>query len=436
MELKRWRQFDFVMVLAVLALVAYGVGMIHSATCSPSCTSFLPPSSWAARQVMYAVAGLGLLVGLTLVDYRVYRGLAYPSFALSLGCLALVLVLGRGHEEWGARRWIQFGFFDFQPSEVTKVAMILALARWLGVDAAERPGLRRVLGSVGFVLAPVVLIYLQPDLGTAIAYVVIWFGMLVAARVRLLYLGGLSLAGLASAPLGWLLLRDYMRQRILTFFATTMDPESDIFGEGYNILQARISIGSGGMFGWGLGLAGLASAPVGWLVLRDYMRQRILTFFATTMDPESDIFGEGYNILQARISIGSGGMFGRGYAQGTQNQFEYLRVKHSDFIFSVLAEEMGFIGAMVLFGLFILLLFRIVRAAEHAPDSFGRLVIFGIGCMLFFQVVVNLGANLTVLPVTGIPLPLVSFGGSALLANFIALGVVQSILVRRLKYRF
>jgi rod shape determining protein RodA len=166
------------------------------------------------------------------------------------------------------------------------------------------------------------------------------------------------------------------------------------------------------------------------------MRQRILTFIAITMDPESDIFGEGYNILQARISIGSGGMWGRGFTQGTQNQFEYLRVKHSDFIFSVLAEEMGFIGAMVLFSLLLLLLFRIVRASERAHDPFGRLVAFGVACMLTFQSVANLGANLTLLPVTGIPLPLVSFGGSALLTNFIALGLVQSILIRRLKYRY
>jgi rod shape determining protein RodA len=153
-------------------------------------------------------------------------------------------------------------------------------------------------------------------------------------------------------------------------------------------------------------------------------------------NPESDIFGEGYNILQARISIGSGGLFGRGFGLGLQNQYDYLRVKHSDFIFSVLAEEMGFIGALVLFTLFILLLFRVARAAELAREPFGRLTTFGLGCMILFQAVVNLGANLTVLPVTGIPLPLVSFGGSALLTNFVALGLIQSILVRRVRYRF
>jgi rod shape determining protein RodA len=373
--LRPWRQFDLLLLLAALALVAYGAAVIHSATCSPDCGQFFPPSSWATRQLAYALAGLGLLAAVTLVDYRLFRALAYPAFLLSLGCLVLVLVLGRGHEEYGARRWIPLGVFDFQPSEIAKVTMILALARWLGVEGQGSPSPRRVLGSTLFVAAPVALVFSQPDLGTATAYLVIWFGMLVAAGTRPLLLGGFVGLGLVSAPLIW-------------------------FG------------------------------------LREYMRQRIMTFFQIVADPESDIFGEGYNILQARISIGSGGLFGRGFGQGTQNQFDYLRVKHSDFIFSVLAEEWGFIGAIVLFSLILLLLFRIMRAAERARDSFGRLVAFGIACMLLFQASANLGANLTLIPVTGMPLPMVSFGGSALLTNFIALGLVQSILVRRLKYRY
>jgi rod shape determining protein RodA len=375
MDLKPWRQFDLVLLLALTALVVYGVAVIHSATCSPDCARLFPPSSWAVRQVAYAAIGLVLLAVLTLVDYRVYRALAYPTFGGGLFCLVIVLLHGRGHEEFGARRWIPLPFFDFQPSEITKVAMVLALARWLSVGSGQRQSFGRVIGSAGFMIAPVFLIFLEPDLGTAISYIVIWFGMLIAAGARPLYLGGFIASGLLALPLAW-------------------------------------------------------------LALRDYMRERIMTFIAVTIDPESDIFGDGYNILQARISIGSGELFGRGFGQGTQNQFDYLRVKHSDFIFSVLAEEMGFIGSLVLFGLFVLILFRIARAADGARDPFGRLLAFGIGCMLFFQSVVNLGANLTLLPVTGIPLPLVSFGGSALLTNFIAFGLVQSILVRRLKYRY
>jgi rod shape determining protein RodA len=361
--------------MTALALIIYGTAIIHSATCRPDCAQLFPPSSWATRQLSYAALGVVILFTLTLIDYRVFRALAYPLFIFTLLCLVLVLVLGRGHEEYGARRWIPLGLFEFQPSEVTKVTTTLALARWLGVDGASAPSFKRVLGSLGIVFAPVLLIFLQPDLGTSLAYFVIWFGMLAVAGTKFRYLGGFIALGVCSLPLVWFLLRDYMRQRIILFFTIIADPESDIFGEGYNILQAR-------------------------------------------------------------ISIGSGGMFGRGFGQGTQNQFDYLRIKHSDFIFSVLAEEMGFIGSVVLFSLLILLIFRIVRASERARDPFGRLLAFGIGCMLFFQSVVNLGANLTLLPVTGIPLPLVSFGGSALLSNFIAMGLIQSILVGRLKYRY
>ncbi len=171
-------------------------------------------------------------------------------------------------------------------------------------------------------------------------------------------------------------------------------------------------------------------------MMKEYQRARISTFFTTLVNPDADPFGEGYNILQARISIGSGGMFGRGWLQGTQTQLDYLRVKQSDFIFSVLAEEMGFVGALVLLVLFTLLLFRIIRVADKARDDFGRLVAFGIGCTLLFQCVVNLGANLTLLPVTGVPLPLVSFGGSAMISLFIAFGILQSILIRRFRRPF
>src|SRR5439155_10379608 len=156
-------------------------------TCSQGCSRVFPPSSWPGRQVVYAIAGLIMLVAVTLVDYRVFRALAYPGFAFALICLVLVLILGRGSEEYGARRWISLGFFDFQPSEITKVAMILALARWLGSDTERPPTLKRVAGSLVFVAAPICLIYLEPDLGTAIAYIVIWFGMLVAAGTRPLY---------------------------------------------------------------------------------------------------------------------------------------------------------------------------------------------------------------------------------------------------------
>jgi rod shape determining protein RodA len=221
----------------------------------------------------------------------------------------------------------------------------------------------------------VVLVFLEPDLGTSLAFVVIWVVLALVAGIR-----------------------------------------------GRHVLL--------------LGTAAIASLPLIWLALRGYMRDRLVTFVGTLFDLEHAAFDEGYNVLQARISIGSGGLFGRGYLEGTQTQLDYLRIKQSDFIFSATAEELGFIGAMVLFALFIVLLFRITRAADRSRDDFGRLLVLGIAGMILFQAVANLGANLTLLPVTGIPLPFISYGRTSLLTNLAALGIVQSVLLYRLRYRY
>ncbi len=374
LRMRVWRQLDYLLLLSIAALVGYGLMMVHSATCSPDCERFFPPTSWATRQALYAAVGLVLMAGAAAVNYRAYRTLAYWGWVVAVLLLAAVLVVGRGDVEYGSRRWLQLGLFDFQPSEITKIALIVALARFL-TDGHGPLSFRRMIASLVLLVPPLVLVYLEPNLGTALSFVFIWAGMVAMAGARPLYLGL-------------------------------------------------------------LGLAGVLAAPAGWMVMREYQRARITTFFATLLNPENDPFGEGYNILQARISIGSGGMFGQGWLQGTQTQLDYLRVKQSDFIFSVLAEEMGFVGALVLFGLLALLMFRVLRVADRARDDFGRMVAFGVGCVLLFQSFVNLGANLTILPVTGVPLPLVSFGGSSMLTLFISFGVVQSILIRSKKRTF
>lgn len=178
------------------------------------------------------------------------------------------------------------------------------------------------------------------------------------------------------------------------------------------------------------GLAGLAAMPIAWSMLKDYMRDRITIF----MHPESDPWGQGYNIIQAQISIGSGGMYGRGFLAGTQSQGHFLRIQHSDFIFSVLAEEMGFVGAAVLFILFAFLLFRLLRVAHLSRDQFGRLVAVGIALTILFSVAVNVAANVRLMPVTGIPLTFISYGGSSMLTNLASLGIAQSILMHRKRF--
>lgn len=377
MRESRWQQFDFVIVGCVLGLILAGVAMIHSATCGSPCGGLLPPSSYAVRQGVSAAVGFALLAGISLIDYRFYRVYAFHLFGFAVALLVLVLLIGQGgaDADYGSKRWIYLGIFDLQASEVAKLAVLVVLARVLG-DKAEGPlSFRRLMASVAIVIAPVGLVFLEPDLGTSFSFLTIWATMVLVAGIR------------------W-------RHALLLF------------------------------------VAALVASPLVWLGMKEYMRERLVTFMGTLVDLEHAAFDEGYNVLQARISIGSGGLFGRGYLEGTQSQLGFLRITQSDFIFSAAAEELGFIGASVLFCLFVMLLFRVTRAADMSRDDFGRLLTFGVAAMILFAAVANLGANLTLLPVTGIPLPFISYGRTSLLTNLAALGIVQSVLLYRLKYRY
>jgi rod shape determining protein RodA len=377
MRESRWQQFDLVIVACALGLILVGVAMIHSATCASPCSGLLPPSSYAVRQGLSAAVGFAVLVGISLIDYRFYRVYAYHLFALAIALLIIVLVIGRGgaDEDYGSRRWIYFGLFDLQASEVAKLAVLVALARVLGDKPAGALSFRRLMASLALMLVPVGLVFVEPDLGSSLSFVMIWLTMVLIAGIR------------------W-------RHAAILF------------------------------------VGGLVAAPLVWLGMKDYMRERLTTFIGTLIDLEHAAFDQGYNVLQARISIGSGGLFGRGYLEGTQSQLGFLRITQSDFIFSAAAEELGFIGATVLFCLFVMLLFRVTRAADMSRDDFGRLLTFGVAAMILFAAVANLGANLTLLPVTGIPLPFISYGRTSLLTNLAALGIVQSVLLYRLKYRY
>ncbi len=377
MRENRWQQFDLVIVACVLGLVTAGVAMIHSATCGSPCAGLLPPSSYAVRQGLSAAAGFGLLLLVSLIDYRLYRVYAFHLYGFALALLFIVLIIGRGgaDDDYGAKRWIHLGLFDLQPSEVAKLAVLVALARVLGDKEPGPLTFRRLMVSFVLVGAPMVLVFAEPDLGTSLSFLTMWLTMVLVAGLRWWHAILLSVTGVAALPLVW-------------------------------------------------------------LGMRDYMRERLVTYVGTLVDLEHAAFDEGYNILQARISIGSGGLFGRGYLEGMQSQLGFLRITQSDFIFSAAAEELGFIGASVLFCLFMVLLFRVTRAADLSRDEFGRLLAFGVGAMILFQAVANLGANLTLLPVTGIPLPFISYGRTSLLTNLAALGIVQSVLLYRLKYRY
>jgi len=358
-----WRDFDYPLLILTLLLMGLGVMMIGSAA-----QGSLALQGLALRQAIYAAVGLLLMVTLGALDYRVLSHLQNLIYGLVI--LLLLLVFAVGQITHGAQRWIDLGPFPFQPSELSKVLMILVLASYLAHYEESLHRLRYVLLSLIYVVPPTLLIYLQPDLGTALVVGVIWLVMIFVAGMRVRHLLLLSLMGLVAAPFMWWRLQGYMRTRLLLFLNPGFDP------------------------------------------------------------------AKRYNVDQALISIGSGGWLGKGLTSGSQSQLHFLRVRHTDFIFSVIGEELGFVGAILVILLLVLLLLRLLRIAERARDTFGRLIVCGVATVIAFQSLVNMGMNVGLLPVTGIPLPFVSYGGSSLLSILIAEGLAQSVALHRRKIDF
>ena len=367
-----WRRFDYLLVAVILALVALGVAMIRSANQGTPDLADL----WL-RQLRFAAVGMVLFFVVAALPYQWLRYVWWAGYLLALGLLILVLFIGES-EIGDVRRWFYIGDFRFQPSYPALLFHIVATAAVLdhrsrkehrleveGEESPDRPGLVPYLlsGAMATVLAG--LVFREPDLSTAVIFIVVWGAIAFVSGVRLLYL---ALTGLAGAA---------------------------------------------------------AVIPL-WQVMEPYQRERVLVFLNPALDPEKL-----YNLRQALISIGSGGLWGRGYGVGSQSQLHFLRVRHTDFIFSVVGEELGFIGTALLLFLFCLLAWRIFRAALLARDRFGRLLAIGAGAVVFFPLVVNVGMNIGLLPVTGLPLPFISYGGSALLTYMTAMGLVEGVALRR-----
>jgi rod shape determining protein RodA len=304
------------------------------------------------------------------VDYRLLTSLAYPIYLFFLAALVVIKVIGT--VAGGAQRWLTIGEYFLQPSELTKIALILALAQFLSSREEKMESIFTPILAFGMLVPAVALIFWQPNLGTALVVVAIGTIMIMVAGLR------------------W---------RHAAFFA---------------------ALGAG-------------AAVVAWrFLLKDYMKDRVLMLFNPTAAKPEDM----YNVNQAMIGIGSGGWLGRGLFRGSQSQLHFLRVRHTDFIFTVTAEEMGFIGAAALIILLTLLMLRMVYVASKARDTFGMLIVTGVTAMVFFQVLVNIGMNLSIMPVTGIPLPLISYGGSSLWSMLIAIGLVESVAIRHKKIGF
>ncbi|MFN4088163.1 MAG: rod shape-determining protein RodA [Alphaproteobacteria bacterium] len=351
-------QVNWLLVVLVSALAAVGWLVLYSAA-----DASLDP--WAGRQMYRFAFGLALMLAMAFVDVRFYLRWAYLVYLVALVLLVAVELVGL--TGMGATRWLDLGIVSVQPSEMMKLGLILALARYFhDLDEADVNRLWALAPPALMIGLPTLLVLKQPDLGTAL--------LMIAVGTVLLFVAGLAL---------W------------KFFAAAA------------VLAA--------------------CAPVAWSMLHDYQRRRVTTF----LDPESDPLGAGYHILQSKIALGSGGLFGRGFLQGSQSQLNFLPEKQTDFVFTMLAEEAGLMGC-----LFVLLLFALVIAlcyaiALRSENQFGRLVCVGVAALLFVHVFINVAMVMGLMPVVGIPLPLVSYGGSAMLTVLLGLGLVLSISVHR-----
>lgn len=352
------RDIDWSLLVITLIICALGILQIYSATHGTKWQD-----AWW-KQIIWVVFGLGLLWLATSIDYHTLLSQVPFLYVASLGSLVAVLAVGR--LVFGSRRWIRILGVNFQISEFAKLVIILLVAKYLSELKRDEVTLRDLLKLGGLVGIPAALVMYQPDLGTGLTYLPILAAGVLIAGLSWRYIAVIALAGALILPAGWFLLKDYQRQRLVTF-----------------------------------------------------------------IDPAQDPRGAGYQVIQSKIAVGDGGIWGQGVTRGSQTQLRFLPVPHTDFIFSAFAEEHGFVGVVVVLGLYFLLLMQIVQNAQMASDRAGMYICMGVAALLLFHVLVNVGMVVGRMPVTGIPLPLMSSGGSNTFSVFMMLGLVNNVRLRR-----
>ncbi len=351
-------QVTWGLVVLLVLTACVGFAMMYSAANG----SYDP---WAWRQMVRFSVGVAMMLAIALVDVRLWLQSAYVIYAVALVLLVLVEIMGITGS--GAQRWVDLWLFQLQPSEVMKIALVMALARYfhgLTLDEARRPS--ALLVPLFLMLAPAALVLRQPDLGTALLLLISGTALLFVAGVRV-----------------WV-------------FASTI-------------------------------AAGLAAIPVGWQFLHDYQKQRIFTF----INPERDPLGAGYHILQSKIALGSGGVGGKGFLAGSQSHLNFLPEKQTDFVFTMLAEEFGLVGGLVLIGLYALILIYGIAISMRSTSHFGRLLGMGLTTTFFVYVFINIAMVTGLVPVVGVPLPLVSYGGTSMMTILIGFGLIMGVYVHR-----
>ena len=362
MDRRLFEHFDMILMLFICMVCIMALFNLYSASFPHNNYGVAP----YIRQGYFFLMGFCLFVFVLSFDYQELHSLNYPFYVLIVTLLLIAFFVG--DKAGGAQRWINLGFFKLQPSEPAKLMLVIALASFYSrKEVVDGYSIKQLVVPVILTAIPFVLILLQPDLGTALMFGIIFVSMTVFVKLRVS-----TYAILGSLALGL------------------------------------------GAFAWEQ-------------LLKPYQKQRIQTF----LDPEKDPMGHGYQIVQSKIAVGSGGTFGKGYMEGTQGHLHFLPERHTDFAFSVWGEEWGFVGSLIFLGIYFLLLLWGIHVAMYAKDRFGVLLAFGIVTLIFWQAVINLLMILGFLPVVGIPLPLVSYGGSSLLTTLLALGILMNVRMRR-----
>lgn len=359
-----FKKLDINFIIVILALNLIGLINLYSATHGPNTVDV---ASLFISQIMWLVVGWTVFLTMTLLDYNWISRIAMGIYILNLGAIIYVTFFGK--VALGAQRWIDLGFFRYQPSETMKLALIMLLAKILASrnTMGSGMGFKEMLTPLIALLIPFGFVVEQPDLGTAMMLLAIGGSMLIFCKVRKTILASAIVLGIIALPIAWK------------------------------------------------------------FVLHDYQKNRVLTFLSPTSDPR----GTGYNSIQSKIAVGSGRFFGKGFMKGTQSQLEFLPERHTDFIYSVLSEEHGFVGSISVIGLFCFLFITGIRIASNARDKFGALLTVGVLCYIFWHMFVNIGMVIGLLPIVGVPLPLLSYGGSSMLTTMAGLGIVSSVAYRR-----
>jgi len=353
--------FDWTLLGIVLTIALVGILNLYSATAKIEMSG----TPLYLKQIFWLLIGLAMMLTIAFIEYRFYSDFAYIVYSIAL--FLLILVLGYGLITSGAQRWMKIGPLSFQPSEFVKISLILALAKFFHQPSHPKGyALRQLLLPFLLLLLPMILILKQPDLGTAIILLLVFFSILIFVKIR------------------W--------SSLLT-----------------------------------IGLAGAALVPLLWSFFKEYQKRRIITFF----NPELDPLGAGYHLIQSKIAVGSGGVLGKGFMKGTQSKLGFLPEQQTDFIFSALGEEWGLIGSLFIVGLYLALILWGLRIAVQAKDRFGAILAFGVVAMLFWHAFINIGMVLGMMPVVGIPLPLLSYGGSFILSTLIGVGLLLNVSMRR-----